>query len=101
MFYTCIEDFRFEAAIMSVLEHPNIMKCLGANEKDREPFIVMPLCGMVELDYNFLRDSHQVTGTEVGTINDLLRLKAKCLTLSSKLNIAIQLAKVRFDGMGV
>ena len=43
-FFACVEGFRFETTVMSLLEHPNIMKCYGANEKSSEPFIVMPLC---------------------------------------------------------
>jgi len=45
-FFACVEGFRFETTVMSLLEHPNIMKCYGANEKASEPFIVMPLCRM-------------------------------------------------------
>ena len=45
MFYTDVESFRFETTVMSILDHPNIMTCYGANEKDPEPFIVMPIRG--------------------------------------------------------
>ena len=47
MFFACVEAFRFETTVMSLLQHPNIMGCYGANETDPEPFIVMPLCRML------------------------------------------------------
>ena len=48
MFFTCEEAFRFETTVMSLLDHPNIMKCYGANPKDKSPFIIMPLLSKIK-----------------------------------------------------
>ena len=45
LFNDGVESFRFEVALMSLIEHPNILQCLGANETDQEPFLVMPIRG--------------------------------------------------------
>ena len=45
MFYGSKLEFLFEVAVMSLLEHSNILSCYGANEYGEEPFIVLPFCG--------------------------------------------------------
>lgn len=45
MFYGSKLEFLFEVAVMSLLEHSNILSCYGANESGEEPFIVLPYCG--------------------------------------------------------
>jgi hypothetical protein len=54
MFYSCLEAFRFEVSVMSLLDHPNVMFCYGANETDPEPFIVMPMRGKLNLQKRIL-----------------------------------------------
>lgn len=41
--FTTKEEFLFEAGIMSMLSHRNVLPCYGANELDDELFVVMPL----------------------------------------------------------
>ena len=44
IFYSSSEEFHFELAITSILDHPNILPCLGGNTNVSECFLAMPLC---------------------------------------------------------
>lgn len=41
--FTSEEEFLFEAGIMSMLSHRHVLACHGANERDDQLFVVMPL----------------------------------------------------------
>mmetsp|Transcript_14736 Transcript_14736/g.57797 ORF Transcript_14736/g.57797 Transcript_14736/m.57797 type:complete len:686 (+) Transcript_14736:34-2091(+) len=41
--FTTREEFLFEAGIMSMLSHPNVLPCFGANEAEDQLFVVMPV----------------------------------------------------------
>ena len=45
MFNDGVEAFRFEVTLMNLLDHPNVLTCLGANETDEEPFLILPIYG--------------------------------------------------------
>jgi len=72
IFFGTKTEFRFEVGVMSIVEHPNILTCYGANEKGQDPFIVLPLC-------------------EKGTLEAVLYTTK--LPLSIKLHLAIQTAE--------
>jgi hypothetical protein len=62
IFFSNEEEFRFEVGLTTMLDHANVVKCLGANYKASSAFMVMPLYGEYNetaLD-NFLSHLHRI-----------------------------------------
>ena len=85
---------------MSILDHPNVMTCYGANEHVEDPFIAMPfkgsplsylplLASLASVKTNFFPSAFPPAE---GNLRDFWT-KFK-LSLSEKLNVAIQISKV-------
>jgi hypothetical protein len=99
MFFTCAEAFRFETTLMTILDHPFIMKCYGANETHAEPFIVMPLQGERKYFRSFLKLEFLFTffflQLEMGSLTQVMQARKGQIPIKVKLHLCIQLAEVR------
>src|SRR3990167_837168 len=53
-FYSSLRSVRTEIALMCLFDHPNIIRCIGANLTDDEPFLLMPKCSFSSFPFILL-----------------------------------------------